>query len=139
MNEQVKGKTESDMLFSKAVKAGKRIYYIDVKQDRHGESYLSITESKRVKEGTEESRPVFEKHKIFLYREDIEKFMNAMEAAIQFTQENCGELSRNFGSSSHNDFYSEGQISNSSASDPEDDEEDLLHKSASDFRLDIDF
>ena len=78
------GKVENDILFSKSVKAGKRIYYIDVKRDRHDELYLSLTESKRVKEGTEELRPVFEKQKIFLYREDLEKFLEAFTDAAQF-------------------------------------------------------
>ena len=82
--EQMNGKVENDILFSKSVKAGKRIYYIDVKRDRHDELYLSLTESKRVKEGTEELRPVFEKHKIFLYREDLEKFLEAFTDAAQF-------------------------------------------------------
>lgn len=81
------GKAENDILFSKSVKAGKRIYYIDVKRDRHDELYLSLTESKRVKEGTEELRPVFEKHKIFLYREDLEKFLEAFTDAAQFAIE----------------------------------------------------
>ena len=81
------GKVENDILFSKSVKAGKRIYYIDVKRDRHDELYLSLTESKRVKEGTEDLRPVFEKHKIFLYREDLEKFLEAFSDAAQFAIE----------------------------------------------------
>ncbi len=80
-------KNEAEILFSKSVKAGKRIYYIDVKRDRHEELYLSITESKRVKDGTEEIRPVFEKHKIFLYREDLEKFLEAFNEAADFTVE----------------------------------------------------
>jgi hypothetical protein len=58
-----------------------------VKRDRHDELYLSLTESKRVKEGTEELRPVFEKHKIFLYREDLEKFLEAFTDAAQFAIE----------------------------------------------------
>lgn len=65
-------KNDNTILFSKVVKAGKRIYYVDVKRDRREELYLSITESKRIKDGTDETRPVFEKHKIFLYREDLE-------------------------------------------------------------------
>ena len=84
---QMNGKVENDILFSKSVKAGKRIYYIDVKRDRHDELYLSLTESKRIKEGTEELRPVFEKHKIFLYREDLEKFLEAFTEASQFAIE----------------------------------------------------
>ena len=76
-----KGTADSDILFSKTLKPGKRLYYIDVKQDRHNELYISITESKKIKEGTEEERPMFEKHKIFLYREDLENFMNAFADA----------------------------------------------------------
>jgi hypothetical protein len=92
--ENAKERTDSEILFSKSVKAGKRIYYIDVKRDRHEEFYLSITESKRVKDGTEEERPVFEKHKIFLYREDLEKFMEAMGEAVGFACENSPEPQR---------------------------------------------
>ena len=48
-NKAVRNKcNESDILFSRCVKAGKRVYYIDVKCDRKGEYYLSITESKRL-------------------------------------------------------------------------------------------
>ena len=142
MNEQMKEKTENDILFSKAVKAGKRIYYIDVKQDRHSELYLSITESKRVKEGSEDARPVFEKHKIFLYREDIEKFMAAFSAAAQYTQENSGGSARS--AASRSEFFSESQIPDYNEEEEEtgnnaETETDILHKPASDFRLDIDF
>ena len=46
-------KKESDILFTRTVKAGKRVYYIDVKQDRNSEYYISLTESKRIREGSE--------------------------------------------------------------------------------------
>lgn len=84
-NEPMRERMENDILFSKMVKAGKRVYYIDVKRDRHNENYLSITESKRVNPYNEEERPVFEKHKIFLYREDMERFMQALHAAVDYT------------------------------------------------------
>ena len=79
---------DSDILFSRSIKAGKRVYYVDVKCDRHGENYLSITESKRIKDGTEEERPVFEKHKIFLYREDMDRFVQAFLEAVGYIQTN---------------------------------------------------
>lgn len=86
-NEKFTGKdTDSEILYSKTVKAGKRIYYIDVKCDRKGEHYLSITESKRLKEQGDSSHFVLEKHKIFLYREDMEKFQEAFNDAVSFTQ-----------------------------------------------------
>ncbi len=78
---------DNEILFSKTVKAGKRVYYIDVKRDRKGEFYISMTESKRVKDSENSLHPTFEKHKIFLYREDLEKFQSAFNAAAAYTQE----------------------------------------------------
>lgn len=86
---------ENDILFSRVVKAGKRVYYIDVKRDRNDEFYLSLTESKRVREGNDSERPTFEKHKIFLYREDILKFLTALTDAAQFVGENRSLASYN--------------------------------------------
>ena len=93
------GKVENDILFSKSVKAGKRIYYIDVKRDRHDELYLSLTESKRVKEGTEELRPVFEKHKIFLYQEDMANFKSVFLEALNYveSQQEISEVPEDLG------------------------------------------
>ena len=66
------GDNEKEIVFSQAIKAGKRIYYIDVKKNRKDEMYLSITESKKVVSGEGDDATVtFEKHKIFLYREDF--------------------------------------------------------------------
>lgn len=78
---------ERDNVFSRTVKAGKRVYYLDVKRDRRDEYYIAMTESKRVQEGTETERPVFEKHKIFLYREDVLNFLSALTDAAQFIGE----------------------------------------------------
>ncbi|MCF0236331.1 MAG: DUF3276 family protein [Bacteroidaceae bacterium] len=88
-----KNRDDNEILFSRVVKAGKRVYYIDVKCDRYDEYYLALTESKRVKDGTETERPVFEKHKIFLYREDILKFLGALTDAAQFVGEHRSLLS----------------------------------------------
>ena len=98
---------DNEILFSKTVKAGKRIYYIDVKRDRKGEFYLSMTESKRLKDVNNNAlHPTFEKHKIFLYREDLEKFMVALNDAAEFTKaetENCLDFA-GCESESDNDF-----------------------------------
>ena len=83
---------DNEILFSKTVKAGKRVYYIDVKRDRKGEFYISMTESKRVKDSENSLHPTFEKHKIFLYREDLEKFQSAFNAAAAYTQEQESRL-----------------------------------------------
>lgn len=86
--------TDSDILFSRVIKAGKRVYYIDVKSDRRGEYYLAMTESKRIKDGNEHERPVFEKHKLFLYREDMLKFFEAFSDAVHFVGDRASLASR---------------------------------------------
>ena len=81
-----------DILFSRTVKAGQRIYYIDVKQNRRGEMYLSITESKKMLSGSPEMPQVnYEKHKIFLFHEDFNKFSEALQQAFSFVNEEQGE------------------------------------------------
>jgi len=81
------GSREKDILFSKTISAGKRIYYIDVKLSRRGEMFLVITESKKVVNDNEEQTVYFEKHKVFLYREDFAKFMDAMNNVLSFVEE----------------------------------------------------
>ena len=63
-------------IFSKSVRAGKRTYFFDVKSTRSGDHYLTITESK--KKYDQEGNFHFEKHKIFLYKEDFEKFKDGL-------------------------------------------------------------
>ena len=77
----------NDEVFSEKVKAGKRTYFFDVKKTRGNDLYLTITESKR-RYGSEDSdRVEFEKHKIFLYKEDFEKFQNGMSTALNKIQD----------------------------------------------------
>jgi len=83
---------DAEILFSKTIKAGQRIYYIDVKQNRRGEMYLSITESKKMLNGSPEMPQVsYEKHKIFLFREDFNKFEEALQQAFSFVNGEQGE------------------------------------------------
>lgn len=92
--EDLKKKMSADMndkeiVFSKSIKAGKRIYYLDVKKNRKDEMFLAITESKKVITGEgDDSQVSFEKHKIFLYREDFQKFMAGLEEAVNFIERN---------------------------------------------------
>jgi hypothetical protein len=78
---------ENDTVFSKTVTAGKRIYYLDVKQNRQEELFLVITERTKVEEENI-STTYFEKHKIFLFKEDFGKFMNALAESISYIKEN---------------------------------------------------
>jgi len=83
-------------IFAKSVRAGKRTYFFDVRSTRNNDYYLTITESKRkFIEGSE--KPFFEKHKIFLYKEDFEKFSEGLHEAIDFIKLNfpSGESDQN--------------------------------------------
>ncbi len=83
--------SEKEIVFSKSIKAGKRIYYLDVKKNRKDEMFIAITESKKVVSGEgDDSQVSFEKHKIFLYKEDFEKFMTGLTQAISFINDNQG-------------------------------------------------
>lgn len=68
-------------VFSKAVRAGKRTYFFDVKSTRGRDLYLTITESK--KHTHEDGTAHYDKHKVFLYKEDFEKFMNGLQDALE--------------------------------------------------------
>lgn len=71
---------QRDEVFSKSVRAGKRTYFFDVKSTKANDYYLTITESK--KRVGDDGSPFFEKHKIFLYREDFHKFVDGLNEAI---------------------------------------------------------
>ena len=71
---------EKDEIYSKRVKAGKRTYFFDVKATKSNDFYLTITESKRK---FKEDGFFFEKHKIFLYKEDFAKFISALDDTVQ--------------------------------------------------------
>lgn len=69
-----------DEIFSKAVRAGKRTYFFDVKSTRGNDYYLTITESKRKYD--QEGKYTYEKHKLFLYKEDFEKFADGLTETV---------------------------------------------------------
>lgn len=68
-----------DEIFSTKVKAGKRTYFFDVKATRSNDYYLTITESKK---RFKEDGFTYEKHKIFLYKEDFNKFVEALNTTV---------------------------------------------------------
>jgi hypothetical protein len=88
--EKVKTETErveSEIVYSRAIKAGKRIYYLDVKKSRNDDLFVAITESKKKVSGTMDNLQVsFEKHKIFLYKEDFDKFLEGIEDVISYVK-----------------------------------------------------
>jgi len=70
-------------VYTKVVRAGKRTYFFDVKATRKNDYYLTITESK--KRLGRDGKQFYEKHKIFLYEEDFEKFISGLTEAVSFT------------------------------------------------------
>ncbi|HEY5589584.1 MAG TPA: DUF3276 family protein [Paludibacter sp.] len=85
-------KKDNEIIYSKAIKAGKRIYYLDVKKSRNEDLYLAITESKKKVVGlNEDAQVTYEKHKIFLYKEDFDKFIEGIEDVVSFIKREQGE------------------------------------------------
>jgi hypothetical protein len=81
--EDFKGQKEE--IFSKKIRAGKkRTYFIDVRSTRKSDYYITITESKRKHP---ESNEVM-KHKLFLYKEDFNKFQEGLNEAIDYIKDN---------------------------------------------------
>jgi len=76
------GTYEREEIHSKAIRAGKRTYFFDVKATKRNDYYLTITESK--KRFNREGRFFYEKHKIFLYKEDFDKFIENLNEVIDF-------------------------------------------------------
>lgn len=87
----MENKKEPEIVFSRTVKAGKRIYYLDVKKARNEDLYICITESKRM-QGASDQLPNFEKHKLFLYKEDFAHFTEGLEDVIGYIKNQLGEI-----------------------------------------------
>ena len=110
-------------IYSKAIRAGKRTYFFDVKSTRNDEYYLTITESKKRFE--QDGQFHFEKHKIFLYKEDFEKFMDGLQEVVDFIKEN-----QLYEEDANSDFVLEVGM------DEETDEEAVAKKNYVDFDFD---
>lgn len=77
--------SEKEDIFSKRIPAGKRTYFFDVKATRGNELYMTITESK--KRTNNDGSFSYDKHKIFLYQEDFEKFLDGFEEVLTYIKE----------------------------------------------------
>lgn len=94
-------------IYSKAVRAGKRTYFFDVKSTRGEEYYLTITESKR-RFQNDDGKFSYEKHKLFLYKEDFEKFTEGLKDAILYirNEQHVEErVSRSYDEGDSDSFY----------------------------------
>ena len=81
----VREAVEREEIHSKAVRAGKRTYFFDVKATRRNDYYVTITESK--KRFNRDGKFFYEKHKLFLYKEDFDKFADSLKEVIEFIRE----------------------------------------------------
>lgn len=86
MEESVNNESREE-IFSRTVRAGKRTYFFDVKATRSNEQYITITESKR-RFNNEQGKFFYEKHKLFLYKEDFEKFRDGLSDVMIFIDKN---------------------------------------------------
>ena len=87
LTHQLEGDDYGDQILSKSIKAGRRTYFFDVKATRGGDYFLTITESRKVNRA--DGSQTFDRHKIFLYKEDFEKFAEGLEEVIQYIKTNC--------------------------------------------------
>jgi hypothetical protein len=75
---------EKNAIYAKSLRAGKRTYFFDVREStRSGDYYLTITESKK-RFVDDSGKFVFDKHKVFLYKEDFEQFMNDLHEVMDY-------------------------------------------------------
>ncbi len=95
---------EREEVFSKKVRAGKRTYFFDVKATRSGDYYLTLTESKkRLEDG------VFVKHKIFLYKEDFEKFTEGLTETVEYIKSHQDVVEKRYEYSENGEFNSRSE------------------------------
>lgn len=83
--EEKHNKGKSD-IFSKAVRAGKRTYFFDVKATKDENLYITVTESKR--RFKNDGGYFYEKHKLFLYKEDFIKFSEGLSEVVEYIRKN---------------------------------------------------
>ncbi|MDQ1332209.1 MAG: hypothetical protein QG576_243 [Bacteroidota bacterium] len=108
-------KNQKEEIFTKVVRAGKRTYFFDVKATRKDDYYLTITESK--KRLGKEGKVFYEKHKIFLYKEDFEKFTEGLTDSVTFinngrSEQKNSEPSSDFKVTGEKEILTTGEFTN---------------------------
>ena len=83
MEEMENKERDREEIFSRAVRVGKRTYFFDVKSTVGEDYFITITESKR-RFNNEQGKFFYEKHKLFLYKEDFDKFANGLSDVIEY-------------------------------------------------------
>lgn len=87
--QQFEAEDNDDKILSKAIKAGRRTYFMDVKATRGGDYFLTITESRKMSQP--DGSFSFDRHKIFLYKEDFAKFTEGLTEVLDFIKEHTTE------------------------------------------------
>jgi hypothetical protein len=100
--------SNSQEIFARKLRAGRRTYFFDVRATRAEDYYLTITESK--KHTNEDGSSFFKKHKIFLYKEDFLGFKEILEEVTKFIIDQKGEAVIS-------DFESKEELSEKSTSE----------------------
>jgi hypothetical protein len=91
-----------ESVYSKRIRAGKRrTYFFDVRETRGSDYYLTITESRKRFDNNG-----YDRHKIFLYKEDFNKFIKALGEAIDYVKT---DLMPDFDFDAFNHEYAEGE------------------------------
>ncbi|WP_320053631.1 DUF3276 family protein [uncultured Acetobacteroides sp.] len=78
-------------IYTDSFRAGKRTYFFDVKATRQSELYITITESKRSLQ--KNGKFNYEKHHIYLFKEDLEKFANSLNSVVEYVKQNQKDIS----------------------------------------------
>ncbi|WP_418991413.1 DUF3276 family protein [Alistipes sp.] len=74
-----------EVVLSKVVKAGRRTYFLDVRSTRGGDYFLTVTESRKITD--RDGNVTYDRHKIFLYKEDFEKFTQGLHEVVEFIRQ----------------------------------------------------
>ncbi len=120
MEEHENNDLNREEIYSRVIRAGKRTYFFDVKATRSGENYLTITESKR-RFNNDQGKFFYEKHKLFLYKEDFEKFTKGLGEVIEFI--NTGQRAPEDEPEAENDLLSTETLASVEFEDLDDPEE----------------
>ncbi len=95
-----------ESVYSKRIRAGKRrTYFFDVRATRGNDYYLTITESRKRFDDNG-----YDRHKIFLYKEDFNKFIKALSEAVDYVKT---DLMPDFDFDAFNHEYSEDGVEGS--------------------------
>ena len=132
----------AEEIFSKALRAGRRTYFFDVRETKAGDYYLTITESKKFT--NEDGTFYYKKHKIYLYKEDFDDFNSSLNETFDFIIEKKGKEvisdkhDKDFESKKNEETSSDEDKSESDKADKEAGDDSSGDDSSKDF-ADVDF